>query len=103
MQLYGYRPFEDEPDHRPLPDGHIAAGAVAETFDALVSCLTDTRIETDLDDILWGVVNVFHRAGARIEPELDDNERAQTRLQREQDGSEENGRAPCRDRVCQSV
>src|SRR3546814_7099435 len=66
----------------------IAAGAVAETFDALVSCLTDTRIETDLDDILWGVVNVFHRAGERIERELDDNERAQKRLQREQDGSE---------------
>src|SRR3546814_2418511 len=75
-------------DLRPLPDGHIAAGAVAETFDALVSCLTDTRIETDLDDILWGVVNVFHRAGERIERELDDNERAQKRLQREQDGSE---------------
>src|SRR3546814_9347378 len=52
------------------------------------SCLTDTRIETDLDDILWGVVNVFHRAGERIERELDDNERAQKRLQREQDGSE---------------
>src|SRR3546814_8249867 len=64
------------------------SGAVAETFDALVSCLTDTRIETDLDDILWGVVNVFHRAGERIERELDDNERAQKRLQREQDGSE---------------
>ncbi|MGN6096618.1 MAG: DUF2493 domain-containing protein [Bosea sp. (in: a-proteobacteria)] len=88
MQLYGYRPFEDEPDHRPLPDDHIAAGAVAETFDALVSCLTDTRIEPDLDDLLWGIVNVFHRAGERIERELDDNERAQKRLQREQDGSE---------------
>lgn len=88
MQLYGYRPFEDEPDHRPLPDDRIAGGAVAEIFDALVSCLTDTRIEPDLEDLAWGIVNVFHRAGERIERELDDNEQAQKRMQREQDGSE---------------
>ncbi|MFC0687656.1 DUF2493 domain-containing protein [Novosphingobium clariflavum] len=88
MQLYGYRPFEDEPDHRPLPDDRIAGGAVAEMFDALVSSLIDTRIEPDLEDLAWGIVNVFHRAGERIERELDDNEQAQKRLQREQDGSE---------------
>ena len=88
MQLYGHRPFEDEPDHRPLPDDRIAGGAVAEMFDALVSCLTDTRIEPDLEDLAWGIVNVFHRAGERIERELDDNEQAQKRMQREQDGSE---------------
>src|SRR3546814_2929892 len=57
-------------------------------FDALVSCLIDTRIEPDLEDLAWGVVNVFHRASERIERELDDNEQAQKRLQREQDGSE---------------
>jgi len=88
MQLYGYRPFEDEPDHRPLPDDRLAGGAVAEMFDALVSCLIDTRIEPDLEDLAWGIVNVFHRAGERIERELDDNEQAQKRMQREQDGSE---------------
>ncbi|BBB10621.1 DUF2493 domain-containing protein [Sphingopyxis sp. EG6] len=88
MQLYGHRPFEDEPDHRPLPDDRIAGGAVAEMFDALVSCLIDTRIEPDLEDLAWGIVNVFHRAGERIERELDDNEQAQKRMQREQDGSE---------------
>ena len=88
MQLYGHRPFEDEPDHRPLPDDRIAGGAVAEIFDALVSCLIDTRIEPDLEDLAWGIVHVFHRAGERVERELDDNEQAQKRLQREQDGSE---------------
>jgi hypothetical protein len=88
MQLYGYRPYEDEPDHRPLPDDRITGGAIAEMFDALVSCLIDTRIEPDLEDLAWGIVNVFHRAGERVERELDDNERAQKRLQREQDGSE---------------
>ena len=88
MQLYGHRPFEDEPDHRPLPDARITGGAIADIFDAIVSSLIDTRIEPDLEDVAWGIVNVFHRAGERIERELDDNEREQKRLQREQDGSE---------------
>src|SRR5947207_11396117 len=33
-------------------------------------------------------VNLFHRATGRIERQLDDNEQAQRRSQREQDGSE---------------
>ena len=36
LQLYGYRPFQDEPDPRPMPDAQIVAGAVADIFDALV-------------------------------------------------------------------
>jgi hypothetical protein len=54
----------------------------------LVVALSDTRLEPDLDDLLWSAVNVFHRATGRIERELDDNEQAQRRSQREQDGSE---------------
>lgn len=88
MQLFGHRPFEDEPDPRPLPDAHLAGGAVVDMFDALAACLVETRIEPDLDDLLWNLVNIFHRAGERIERSLDDNEQLQRRLQREQDGSE---------------
>ncbi|NKK70049.1 DUF2493 domain-containing protein [Rhizobium leguminosarum bv. viciae] len=88
LQLYGYRPFEDEPDPRPLPEGNIVAGAITDIFDALVVALSDTRLEPDLDELLWSTVNLFHRATERIERELDDNEQAQKRGQREQDGSE---------------
>ena len=88
LQLYGYRPFQDEPDPRPLPDARIAAGAIADIFDALVATLSDTRLEPDLEDLLWSTVNLFHRAVSRIERELDDNEQAQRRSQKEQDGSE---------------
>ncbi|WP_128930920.1 DUF2493 domain-containing protein [Bradyrhizobium zhanjiangense] len=88
LQLYGYRAFQDEPDPRPLPEGHILAGSVADIFEALVVALSDTRLEPDLEDLLWSTVNVFHRAIDRIERELDDNELAQQRSQREQDGSE---------------
>jgi hypothetical protein len=88
LQLHGYRPFHDDPDPRGLPEARILAGSVADIFDALVVALSDTRLEPDLDDLLWSMVNVFHRAIDRIERELDDNELAQQRSQREQDGSE---------------
>lgn len=88
LQLHGYRPFADEPDQRLLPDGNQVAGAVADIFDALIGTLEDTPLEPDLDDLLWSTVNVFHRAGERIARELDENEQAQKRAQREQDGSE---------------
>ena len=88
LQLYGYRPFCDEPDPRPLPLAQTIAGAVADIFDALVATLSDTRLEPDLEDLLWSTVNLFHRAVGRIERQLDDNEQAQRRSQKEQDGSE---------------
>jgi hypothetical protein len=88
LQLYGYRPFQEEPDPRPLPEGAHVAGAIADIFDALIVTLQDTRLEPDLDDLLWSTVNLFHRACSRIERELDNNEQAQRRGQREQDGSE---------------
>src|SRR5260370_33872224 len=86
LQLFGYRPFHDEPDPRPFPEGDAVAGAVSDIFDALVSTLSDTRLEPDLDDLLWSTVNLFHRATDRIERELDDNEQAQQRSQRGQNG-----------------
>ena len=88
LQLYGYRPFEDEPDPRSLPEARILTGSIADIFDALVVALSDSRLEPDLDDLLWSTVNVFHRTVDRIERELDGNELAQQRVQREQDGSE---------------
>ena len=66
LQLFGYRPFDDQPDPRPLPEGKMIAGAVADIFDALVATLNDTRLEPDLPDLLWSTVNLFHRAVDRI-------------------------------------
>jgi hypothetical protein len=68
--------------------GPAIGGAVADIVDALVATLQDTRLEPDLDDLLWAAVNLFHRAGGRVARELDDNEVAQKRSQKEQDGSE---------------
>jgi hypothetical protein len=88
LQLFGYHPLDDEPDPRPLPEGKKIAGAIADIFDALVATLSNTRLEPDLDDLLWSTVNLFQRAVDRIERQLDDNERAQKKSQREQNGSE---------------
>jgi hypothetical protein len=88
LQLHGYRPFQDEPDPRPLPEADAIGRAVDDMFDALVSTLEDTRLEPDLEDLLWSTVNLFHRAADRVHRELDKNEDAQKRSQKEQDGSE---------------
>src|SRR3546814_19887058 len=84
LQLYGFRPFQDEPDPRPLPEGNIVAGAIADIFDALIVTLGDTRLEPDLDDLLWSTVILFYLAPPRIEHELDDNAQAPPPAQREQ-------------------
>ena len=88
LQLHGYRPGSDEPDPRPLPDARQLAGAIDDLFDALAGSLQETRIEPDLEDLLWSLVNIFHRSALRTGDELDGNEQDQKRLQQEQDGSE---------------
>ena len=35
MQLYGHRPFQDEPDPRPLPEEPVVQSALTAIFDAL--------------------------------------------------------------------
>ena len=87
MQLYGYRPH-DEPDPRPLPDAPIAQAAIIDIFDAVARPSPTPGSEPDLEDLLWSVVNLFHRAGHRAQRRLDDNEDQQRRSQAEQDGSE---------------
>lgn len=88
LQLHAYRPFQDEPDPRPLPDAEHVAAALSAAVENLTSTMTDTRLEDDLGDILWRFVNIFHRKITSIEHLLDDNESDQRRCQRLQDGSE---------------
>ena len=52
LQLHGYRPFDDEPDPRPLPEGRVVVASIADIFDALVVAMADTRLEPDLEELL---------------------------------------------------
>lgn len=88
MQIFGYRPFQDEPDPRPLPEEPQVQSSITAIFGAFAEMLGDTRLEPDLEDMFWSIPNLFHRAGERIQRELDRNEEAQRTGQREQDGSE---------------
>src|SRR5579883_1787964 len=47
LALYGYRPGEDEPDPRPLPEAETAEAQLAAAFDAVGAMLADTRLEDD--------------------------------------------------------
>src|SRR5262249_752292 len=86
LALYGYQSGQEERDPRPLPDADVAQAQLGAAFDALSEMLTDTRLEDDLTDLLWSIVNLFHRKIERIEPALDDNEQAQRPGRGEQKG-----------------
>ena len=88
LALYGHRPGQDEPDPRPLPEADAVRAELGAIVDGFAAMLTDTRLEDDLDDLLWSFVNLFHRKIDRIERDLDANEQAQRRSQLEQNGSE---------------
>ena len=72
LQLYGTRAFQDEVDLRPMPEPERLIDAVTDIFDAIAATLGDTRMEPDLEELLWGQVNLFHRAAARVERLLDE-------------------------------
>ena len=88
MQLYGFQPSAGEPDPRPLPDTGQLGAAISDIFEILAGAFQDTRLETDLDDILWHIADLFHKKAARMQRQLDDNEDRQKRSQEQQDGSE---------------
>lgn len=88
LALYSYRPGQDEPDPRPLPEADRVRAELGAIVDSFAAMLSDTRLEDDLADLLWSFVNLFHRKNDRIASELDANEQAQRRAQLEQDGSE---------------
>ena len=77
IALYGLRPGDDEPDYRPLPDAEDCRNALSDTVDILAGMFAGTRLEDDVEDLLWSLVNLFHRKINRFQRWLDDNEDAQ--------------------------
>ncbi len=88
LQLHGYRPLEEEGDPSPLPSPEAAELALATIFEAATGLFAETRLEPDLPDLLWNLVNLFHRQTMRMGRLLDDNEIAQRNSHAHQDGSE---------------
>jgi hypothetical protein len=47
LALYGYRPSQDEPDPRPLPENETVRAELGAIVDAFASMFTDTRLEDE--------------------------------------------------------
>jgi len=88
LQLYGYRPGQEEADPRPLPEAEPLEAAINDIFDILKGVLADTRLEPDFEELAWSLTDIFHRKAGRIQRQLEDNEDRQARAREEQDGSE---------------
>ena len=88
LQLYGYQPSASEPDPRPLPETDRLDGAISDIFDIMAGAFQETSLESDLDDLLFCLTDLFHKKAARIQRQLDENEDRQKRSQGQQDGSE---------------
>jgi hypothetical protein len=74
LAMFGYRPHANEPDPRPLPAADRVSQEIGNAFEALTALMADTRLEDDLDDVLWSLVNIFHRKIVGLDRLLDDNE-----------------------------
>ncbi len=86
--LYGTRPSAGETDFRPLPESETITFAMSQLIEATTLMVANTSLEDDLSELLWSQVNIFHRRLTHMDKLLDDNEVAQKRAVKEQDGSE---------------
>ena len=87
IELYGYRAPHGGAETRPVPELDRAARRQADIFDAYIATLTDTCYQAISKGLLWGQVNLFHRAVERDRQATDGNEQAQRHSQKQQDGS----------------
>ena len=72
----------------PAPDNEECSNAIAEMMAIVSAVFADTCLENDVQEILWQMVNIYHRKIQGLDRELDTNVVQQQALQTEQDGSE---------------
>jgi hypothetical protein len=65
-----------------------AEGLTARMMDSIISLCTDTCNELDVQDLLWNMVNVFHRKAEKLERDIDTKMQSLQTLSGQQDGSE---------------
>jgi len=88
LALYGYEPEPGEVDPRPFPDTEALDAMAGSIVAAFAEPVADTALATELGDLLWSLVDLFHRKADRVQRQLDDNEQRQRTSHEEQDGSE---------------
>ena len=66
LAVTGFRPFEEHDDPRPLPNADRLTDCLGHAMRQIEMAFADTRLEDDLEDVLWGFVNVFHRRACTL-------------------------------------
>lgn len=87
MQLYGVTADGDR-DYRPLPDADALPAQIGDVMANLRDIFADTRLEGEMEEMLWSLVNSFHRRLTHTGKRLDDTTLKIRQAMAEQDGSE---------------
>lgn len=88
IAIHRLKPQPGEPNHREFPEADDVATCVGQAMEDFAFIFDGTRLEDDLQELLWGVANLFHRRLVFIDKCLAENEDAQRVMVAEQDGSE---------------
>jgi hypothetical protein len=60
-----------DPSNTDLPDTDAVEQTLVAIWSDLLTLFPDTALEDDAEEIAWGLVNLFHRAGAKRSAQLD--------------------------------
>ncbi|MCP1201070.1 DUF2493 domain-containing protein [Notoacmeibacter sp. MSK16QG-6] len=88
LALYGVRADGDERDYRLLPDPDELEMQIGTLMTTMADIFSENRLEDCAEEMLFSLVNAFHRRIGQAEKQLDDNEAKQRDAQDAQDGSE---------------
>lgn len=87
LAVYGAIPAEEKASWEAPDTDHLHSLANG-LVDNISEVFADTCLELDTPDVLWNLVNLFHRKAQKLEHALDANILRQRSLSEQQDGSE---------------
>jgi YspA, cpYpsA-related SLOG family len=87
LELFGGAPADAIAAY-PAPDAETVQGLMERMTETFMELVKDTCLELDAQDLLWNLVNVFHRKSQKLEREIDATMLKQRDLAALQDGSE---------------
>ncbi len=88
LALYGISSLDGERDYRPMPDADETEMKITVLMQTMADLFHDTRLEDETEEMLWSVVNGFHRRTSHIQKKLNDNADKIKDANRQYDGSE---------------
>ena len=88
IALFGVMSGKGERDYRPLPEAEDVPEKVGAIMQTMADLFLQTRLEGEAEEMLWSVVNGFHRRVSHTQKRLDDKAGEVKTALGQQDGSE---------------